>query len=49
MSKKISVAVVKNSKQQDERNAILADTFDNRWFQNEWKHKFKSLTSNTKK
>ncbi|MDM5145496.1 hypothetical protein ICE98_02630 [Lactococcus lactis] len=45
MSKKISVKVVKNSKQQTERNTLLADTFENRWFQNEWKHKFKTLTS----
>lgn len=49
LSKKISVKVVKNSKQQTERNTLLADTFENRWFQNEWKHKFKTLTSGGRK
>ena len=48
LSKKISVKVVKN-KQQTERNTLLADTFENRWFQNEWKHKFKTLTSGGRK
>lgn len=49
MSKKVSIKVVKNSKNHNERNAILANTFDNRWFQNEWKHKFETLTAGERK
>ncbi|MCL2113413.1 MULTISPECIES: hypothetical protein [Lactococcus] len=49
MSKKASIKVVKNSKNHNDRNAILADTFENRWFQNEWKHKLEILTAENRK
>ena len=48
MSKKASIQVVKNSKAHNERNALLANTFENQWFQNEWKHKFKLVTSESR-